>query len=268
MIPPQKLPQGFWERNISRLTDMHCHLGDVTEGEALEVALTSGLTFHNMSVTPEQYFKNIERFSKTKNTRSALGLYPLYTSENSPHVKAFFEALPHCALVGEVGLDFSPDYPPPQRQTEVFKDILDTCHRLGGRCLSIHSRKAGAEVLELCWPKFNGSLVLHWYSGPCEALQNLPEHLYFSINRAMLKSRNGRALLEQLPQHKILLESDAPYIQAPSKTSIGQQLQAVVQSLALRWNLSIEDALEQCFQNTLNALKPMLQPFHREPSLP
>ena len=250
-----KLAQGFWARQSARLTDWHCHLGDIKPSE-LNVAeiLESRHAIHHMSVTPEEFLSRIGQFSHYPQVRPSCGLYPLYVGPDSPSVELFFKLLPHCALVGEIGLDFSPQFPEPQRQMLVFEDILKACHHLGGRCLSIHSRKAGAEVFSLCQREFNGTQVLHWYSGPCDQLGNIPEHVYFSINSAMLKSRHGRQLLEQVPREKILLESDAPYLQTPSQ-QVMSSLFAVVQSLSLRWNMSVEDAIGQLEHNAQNALK-------------
>ena len=251
----EKLPQGFWLRHSSRLTDWHCHLGDIQNGEIAQKVLDSGHAIHHMSTTPEEFLTRYGQYSVYPQVRPSLGLYPLHVNESSAQVNLFFELLPLCPLIGEIGLDFSPHYPEPQVQVDVFKNILTQCHRLEGRCLSIHSRKAGSEVLDLCWPAFNGTLVLHWYSGPCESLSNPPEHLYFSINAAMLQSRHGRQLLEQLPKEKILLETDAPYLQKEPLSPIVPSLYAVVQSLALRWKISVLETLEQLEQNSQRALK-------------
>ena len=250
-----KLAQGFWTRQSARLTDWHCHLGDLQTSQ-LDVAavLESGHAIHHMSVTPEEFLARLKQFSHYAQVRPSCGLYPLYVGADSPSVELFFKLLPHCTLIGEIGLDFSPQFPEPQQQMMVFENILKACHRLGGRCLSIHSRKAGAEVLSLCQHEFNGTQVLHWYSGPCESLANIPEHVYFSINSAMLKSRHGQELLKRVPREKVLLESDAPYLQT-SKHQVMPSLFAVVQSLSLRWKVSVEEAIGQLEHNTQNALK-------------
>jgi len=52
------------------------------------------------------------------------------------------------ALVGEIGLDGSPQYRKHwNRQTEVFVRALTAAERVGGRVVSIHSRRAANEFV-------------------------------------------------------------------------------------------------------------------------
>jgi TatD DNase family protein len=54
---------------------------------------------------------------------------------------------------------------------------------------------------------------LHWFSGSERQLQRAIEmKCFFSVNGAMCKSANGQKLIHSLPAERILLESDAPFI--------------------------------------------------------
>jgi TatD DNase family protein len=54
---------------------------------------------------------------------------------------------------------------------------------------------------------------LHWYSGPGKYIDRaLTAGMLFSINPAMLRSRTGARVLEAVPQDRILIETDGPYV--------------------------------------------------------
>ena len=59
---------------------------------------------------------------------------------------------------------------------------------------------------------FDGTVILHWYSGGVTDLRRAIEQgCYFSINHQMLQSANGKNIVGSIPVDKILLESDAPF---------------------------------------------------------
>ena len=53
---------------------------------------------------------------------------------------------------------------------------------------------------------------MHWYTGTLRNLEiALSRGYYFSINHQMIKSQNGRNIINRIPMDRILLESDAPF---------------------------------------------------------
>ena len=59
---------------------------------------------------------------------------------------------------------------------------------------------------------FQGSVILHWYSGSIKELQvAIEREYYFSINHQMIRSNVGRNIINLIPMNKILIESDAPF---------------------------------------------------------
>ncbi|MCM3181164.1 TatD family hydrolase [Cytobacillus horneckiae] len=60
--------------------------------------------------------------------------------------------------------------------------------------------------------EFDGKVILHWFSGSLSDLNKAIDYGYFfSINNEMIKSVNGRKIIELLPLNRILLESDGPF---------------------------------------------------------
>ena len=71
----------------------------------------------------------------------------------------------------------------------------------------------------------------------------------------MVRSRNGKKLLEQLPLSQTLLESNGPYITQQEKPVEPKQLTSVIKALAHRHQLSF---IGYCSANPPKLLKSRL----------
>jgi len=77
-----------------------------------------------------------------------------------------FEMLGETRYIGEVGLDFTTkDQRERALQSKVFGSILEHCASFKDKVLTIHSRRAAAEVVNLVGEKYPGTTILHWFSG-------------------------------------------------------------------------------------------------------
>jgi TatD DNase family protein len=106
----------------------------------------------------------------------------------------FEELLPTTRYIGEVGLDFSKDHITHRdAQLRTLERIADMVAGAGDKILSLHSRGAEREVVELFGDAFPATLILHWYSGSLRVLEQAAAcGFYFSVNHAMCRSRRGR----------------------------------------------------------------------------
>lgn len=202
-----------------------------------------------MSIDPRQYLQLRQVTKGFQNVKASLGLYPLNLDEEGIALSEFMDLVPDVLYLGEVGLDFSEGAPRQDLQKNSLKQILSKAEELGGRIVSLHSRRAGDEMLRLLREFFKGALILHWFSGGTEQLKNIGDNVYFSINTAMLRSRNGRTLIENCPKEKVLLESDGPYVDSGGNPVFPWELKSVVEALSSRWKTSVEEVLDQLNEN-------------------
>ena len=165
-----------------------------------------------MTNLPELYVKYIKQFRRYKFVKLALGFHPELVFEYSDQIELFLELTPTTRYIGEIGLDFSYSNKENQKkQIEVFSQIIEKCSHEKNKVLSIHSRCASKEVINIM-KYFEGKAILHWYTGNNTELNCAVERgYYFSINNQMLKSKSGRDIISKIPLNKILLESDAPF---------------------------------------------------------
>lgn len=239
------------------MADTHCHPQNYPHPEQLVADHQDiGMTLHQMTISPEEYLQVCEQnIFQHDHIHTCLGLYPLEVDQQQNRLEQFLKLLPNTKWIGEIGLDYSVESEAQREaQRHAFQTILEYSHREEGKVLSIHSRRAGEDVLRYTFKDFSGTIIHHWYSGPTPDFNQCPDHIYFSVNTAMLKSRNGKRLLEQLPIQKTLLESDGPYIQNHEIPVHPKQLTVVIESLAARHRMTHQEVAHQLHENYLKAI--------------
>lgn len=163
----------------------------------------------NLPVLFERYYQEYQGY---KYMKLALGFHPELVYKNKGQMPIFLRHIDNTRYIGEIGLDFSTqDLENRQAQIRVFTEIIQRCSEKQNKVISVHSRKAYKEVLKIL-KGFQGNVILHWYSGTINELENaLDSGYYFSINHQMIRSTSGRRIIDMIPLNKVLLESDAPF---------------------------------------------------------
>ena len=78
--------------------------------------------------------------------------------------------------------------------------------------LSVHSKNAEKEVLQILQKHKIRKAILHWYSGDLATLKQLLDAgYYFSINSNMMRTSKGQMIIRSIPTNRILIESDGPF---------------------------------------------------------
>ena len=177
-----------------------------------------------VTTTPKAFVRNLELAEASQFVRVGLGLHPQLVQERSGELALFEKLLRRSRYVGEVGLDGGPHhYRSLDLQKSVFQRILRLSADEGNKILSIHSVRAAKLVLDLLekhLPSHRGSVVLHWFSGSAsEARRAASLGCYFSVNERMLASANGRQVLLEIPDDRLLTETDGPFVERDGRPS-------------------------------------------------
>lgn len=195
------------------IIDTHCHFDMMPHPEAyISAKERAGDIVIGMTNLPS-HFKIGQPYIKSyKHVRLALGLHPLLASESINDLALFNSLLNQTSYVGEIGLDFSKEgIATKNTQIMVLRSLLESL-RGKQKIISVHSRKAERVLFDLLCEYNIQNVIFHWYSGPVDLIPSIiSKGYYFSINESMTRSKNGRAILEQIPRNRILTETDAPY---------------------------------------------------------
>ena len=196
------------------IIDTHCHL-DLYDRPELIVQECERQNILTIGVTnlPSHFQIGLPHLKFCKKVRLALGMHPLYAKMHVKEFDLFLKNIEKTSYIGEIGLDFSWEgIETKEIQINTFTQILKNVHGKK-KILTLHSRKAEKEVLELLVKYKISNAIFHWYSGPLSLINSIVESgYYFSINPSMIQSEKGRKIISKIPLERILTESDGPFI--------------------------------------------------------
>lgn len=219
------------------MIDTHCHIDLYNKPEhILYECEKAGITVLAMTNLPSHFEMGYLHVLPYKKIRLALGMHPLYANSHEKEFALFLKNLSRTSYIGEIGLDFSRDgFATKDLQTRSFSKILGLLSNQK-KILSLHSRRAENEVLELLKSYKIEAAIFHWYSGPLSLVDKIAASgYYFSVNPAMIKSENGQKIIHRIPKDKILTETDGPFTDVRGRPSKPSDVTLVYQFLSKKW---------------------------------
>lgn len=148
---------------------------------------------------------------------AALGRHPNSATGFDAAGLAELEALvvhERCVAIGETGLDFFRDRAPRADQERAFHAQIDIA-RATGKPLVIHTRDAEDDTISTLRERGGGvRVILHCFSMPLRLDECLAEGWWISFagNVTYPKARDLAIAAERVPDDKLLVETDAPYL--------------------------------------------------------
>ncbi len=240
-----------------RMLDTHCHVDLYPDYPAiLDEIERSGIYTIAVTNAPSVFRRCVELTRGARFVRVALGLHPELAAARERELNLLQEFLPLTRYIGEVGLDFvTRDATERAAQQRVFGAVLERCASFGDKVLSVHSRRAAADVVAMIGPSYPGTVILHWFSGPRSVLDRALAHgCYFSVNPAMLASAAGRRVVSSLPPERVLTETDGPFVLVRGRPARPSDVAGVVTDLARLWGLDSASAARRIYDNFRQAL--------------
>jgi TatD DNase family protein len=152
---------------------------------------------------------------------AAVGIHPHYAASAGEDQWRRLEVLadaPNVVAIGEIGLDFFRNLAPPSVQRLAFERQL----RLAAdrhKPVLVHDRDAHQEVTEALLTPRDGEAaprgVLHCFSGDAEMADRLAGAGYlisFALPITFSSAHGPRDAARRLPDHALLVETDAPWL--------------------------------------------------------
>lgn len=234
------------------LVDAHCHLDLFPEPKAVAASALSRRV-HTIAVTnaPSVFSFTQGLAIANSSVYPAIGLHPELVESHGQELSLFWPHLNATQFVGEIGLDYVKGSEEIRaRQRRVFETIVRRCSEIGGKVMSIHSRRSVADVIAIVGGSFSGTAILHWFSGSSREVARATEHgFWFSVNPAMVASARGRALIADMPRDRILTETDGPFVLVEDRPATPPDVAVAVQGLAEIWNAPMEEVASVVLKN-------------------
>ena len=236
------------------MIDVHCHF-DMAKNPEKYISSNekSQMITIGMTNLPSHFQMGINYVKRYKYIRIALGLHPLRAKEHEKEYFKFRQYVNETSYIGEVGLDFSREgFSTKEIQVKSFEFVLD-CIKNKNKILSLHSRRAEKETLEMLIEKGIENAIFHWYSGPLSTLKSIVNSgFFFSINSVMIQSDNGKKIISEIPKELVLTETDFPFI-------INSNISDVHIFLSKLWNVT-EAESEKIIADNFNRLLKKIKP--------
>jgi TatD DNase family protein len=233
------------------MLDTHCHIDLYPNPElVLDECDKNGFPILSMTNLPSHFERGYPFFQNRNKVRQALGMHPLHANHHKEEFPKFLRNIEKTSYIGEVGLDFSRDgIDTKDIQIQTFENILDN---VAGKkkLLSIHSRLAEKQILDLLMKYKIKNAIFHWYSGDITLINEIVHQgYYFSINPAMIKSISGKEIISKIPKNYILTETDGPFITEKKSPIKPGQVETVIAFLANEWTTSEDEVRKKVLSN-------------------
>lgn len=235
-----------------KCVDTHCHL-DLYPDPAHIVQEINRVGMHVIAVTNAPFvFPATQALAGDSGfIHPSIGLHPELVKTHGTQLSMLIEKLQDVRFVGEVGLDYSERNESERlQQRKVFETILQKCHEFGDKIVSIHTRRAVNDVIDMVGSKFRGSAILHWFAGTEKQLAIAHRNgLYFSVNPSMVLSKSGRRLIAAMHPSSVLTETDGPFIDIDGKPALPINVNIIIKYLANLWVTSEIEVIDKVYDN-------------------
>jgi TatD DNase family protein len=244
-----------------KLADGHVHVDLYLDRDGvLDRAAAADVIPVVVSTRPSE-FRNLSTVlaGRGDSIRLALGFHPeaagsVYAASELGILESLF---PTTRWIGEIGLDkvigesvgsYFGNTPTVAEQTRAFERILAL--GVGDKILSIHSRAAEAQAVDMLAAAGARAVMLHWYRGDQATAQRAIDLGYFlSVNIAMAEDAAFETLLRWLPAESLLLETDGPFTETEGVASEPRHVRNLVGRLALLRGEDPDALTEQLSRN-------------------
>ena len=250
--------------NDFELFDSHIHLSasefDSSRNDIFNYLKRTKTLAFNVSETLEDSKLTIDLSHSSNNLLSFVGIHPKYSSSNLNEFDSFFSKnIASINGVGEIGLDKTYvergiDF---DTQITTFKHMLKLAEQYK-LPVSIHSRDATQEVLDIVNSYDLSCIILHWFSGTEQQLKKIYDSdILISFGPALVYSKSLQKLAKISNPQLTIVETDGPVPFSAcyeGKTANPSFIPSIIFKLSSLWNMKFDDTAKQI----LNNLKPYI----------
>jgi TatD DNase family protein len=229
------------------MIDTHCHFDFAKNPlEYISKNETNKIITIGMTNLPSHFNMGMLHVKRFKYIRLALGLHPLLAMEHEKEYANFLQNIDKTSYIGEVGLDYSREgIATKDMQIKSFAFVLNNLKQKS-KLLSVHSRRAEETTFSMLSINSIENVIFHWYSGSIKLLSKILDRgYYFSINPAMVKSEHGKRVISEIPEERMLTETDYPFVK--------ENILDCYQYLADLWKKETKE-IESIIQSNFNRL--------------
>ncbi len=227
------------------LIDTHCHLTDqallADQAAVVHRAVAAGVQrMITIGTGPEDHRRVLQAVQSYPEVYGAIAVHPHLAGEITPgfidEMRPFFAQQPRLLAVGECGLDYHGRSADPAVQRPVFIQQLELARKLKLPAI-LHVRDAHADALNIMADFTDVPHVVHCFTGTSEeAARWLAQGAYLGITGIVTykNAQEVRAVAKLIPDDRLLVETDCPYLSPEPVRKIKINEPALVVHVAAR----------------------------------
>lgn len=204
------------------MIDTHCHIHDLEHfpdpEKVVQEALHAGVEkIVLVGVNPEDWPKAIAFAERFDSVYAIVGWHPNYTADyDAADLPILIKYLRHPKVValGEIGLDYHWDYSPHTQQHKALRDQLRVAEDYN-KPVVFHAREAYSDLLDVLEKIPPRPYLFHCFTGTkVDMRRALRLGALFGCDGPITykKADELREVFRLIPPHKIVLETDSPYM--------------------------------------------------------
>ena len=249
------------------LFDTHAHLDSEQLQPHLDEILSRAdagkMRITAIGTDPRSSHRCLELATKHDNIFAAVGLHPNYCAKfDESHWQAILEIVdqPKVVAIGETGLDKYWDDCPFDVQLNWFKRHIDLSFEKQ-KPLVVHTRECETEMIETLESESKDGRIIgimHSFVGSADTVRrclDLGMYISFAGMVTFKKSSDLREVAKLVPDDRILIETDSPYLsphpvrsQRPNQPML---VEHTANCLAEVRGVSVESFIEQTADNAM-----------------
>jgi TatD DNase family protein len=154
--------------------------------------------------------------------------------------------------VGETGLDFkrAETQELRKRQSELFQKFIEVAQERE-KPLVIHARAAFKEAIDVLEANRAQRVAMHFFSARSQLKRVIDNNWYITVNTTVQRSKTMKKIVRDMPIERILLETDAPWLNLEGGRNEPTAIRAVAEKIAEVKKYSFSEVWEICSRNAV-----------------
>jgi len=247
------------------MIDVHCHLEnedyDKDRDSVIEDCKKELRGLVTSCAHPKDFDLTMKLVEKYKNfVFCTCSIHPIYVKEITTEQKNDFFSLlrenkDKITGIGETGLDYywTKEKEWREKQKQLFREHISLARELN-KPLVIHARESYEDCIEILEQERAERVDLHMFGGRTLLERVLSNQWCISMNAIVLKSKNHKKIVRDIPLDRIMLETDAPWLDPDGGRNTPLAIKTVAQKIAEIKKLSYDEVWKICGQNAIDFL--------------
>jgi len=244
------------------MIDIHCHLEQPDfskdRDEIIETCKKELKAVITCCAHPRDFDLTLQLTEKYKNfVFATCGIHPEYIKEVSEKeidecIEKIKQNKEKIVAIGETGMDkfWIQEVDWQVKQKDLFVNLISLAKKID-KPLVVHSREACKDVLEILESENAKKVLLHLWGDKNLIKTILDYGWHISVGPILLKSKNHKKMIRDMPIERIMTETDSPWFGVEEKRGVPTNVKFVVQKISEIKKMNIEDVDRITTQNAV-----------------